>query len=834
MERISSTNGIIKGKENVVILKAIKSGTFKNIQLLARASYLLDTSIALRCSDFVLEKIEATTDAEALSQITFSDYEPYIEPKTIPINLNGNSIAKVGKIKDILKIGVDGSVSITKKISDKFALTSSLGWSMYTLGDGQLGFAFQQKGMYIPETAKEASVLCNMLKSSTPSEIWANDISGIALLNGVATATMRLKIKGNPYTTIAEFKAFLDTVDMYVYYRLAEEYYETINLPSIKPIELFEGTNVFELVTNLGTTLSVTYNYVTPSPSINRPSEIKTPVGKQSVVVGNKNLAKMRLATFDFTTGEITEGGNTNYVSNKIRVDNRPIYFWLDSVAKTMNRLAYDKNNNFIGNLGAFSNYIPSNITNFDTSKISYLILVAGVTTDLSNLVVNYSSTDSEYIAHQSQVQDLDVGELLGTIVDKEDGSYFENRYGKYIFNGSETITEENGYRIKVSLPFAHKINWNEANKMSNLSNYFKCLPWNIFLNTNGLSIHPYENMVHIKSEKFTSISDVQTFLQNNSLELYYELATPTYTKLTDEQQAQWNKIKKMHTYEGVTNIYTINDNGISPVINLEYTTKYAEEYDFYIDENARFIVPEYGINYQVSMTESDLSDMPEASESAVKIAGKDGDVVLNTTYEPKDFNIVAYTDDNLEPKDKEAEKTKLVNFLHSIKNRTKNFGLLYREKFYPVKYNDKLTPTIYPKSIRFEIPIKSSKSLGYALEKKMIFGNGKEISNTIEETGCKIIIDGPIYGTNDSPMVITLNDYQMAYYNTVLEGNRLEIDTNNSTIKHISSNGEITNVAAYYNHEYPKIKYGENEIKILSKIDSETQVYTEWYDLKI
>ena len=73
-----------------------------------------------------------------------------------------------------------------------------------------------------------------------------------------------------------------------------------------------------------------------------------------------------------------------------------------------------------------------------------------------------------------------------------------------------------------------------------------------------------------------------------------------------------------------------------------------------------------------------------------------------------------------------------------------------------------------------------------------------------------------------------------MAYYNTVLEGNRLEIDTNNSTIKHISSNGEVTNVAAYYNHEYPKIKYGENEIKILNKIDSETQVYTEWYDLKI
>ena len=34
---------------------------------------------------------------------------------------------------------------------------------------------------------------------------------------------------------------------------------QTIPLPSIEPITLFEGTNVFELITNLGTTLAVTY-----------------------------------------------------------------------------------------------------------------------------------------------------------------------------------------------------------------------------------------------------------------------------------------------------------------------------------------------------------------------------------------------------------------------------------------------------------------------------------------------------------------------------------------------------------------------------------------------
>ena len=146
----------------------------------------------------------------------------------------------------------------------------------------------------------------------------------------------------------------------------------------------------------------------------------------------------------------------------------------------------------------------------------------------------------------------------------------------------------------------------------------------------------------------------------------------------------------------------------------------------------------------------------------------------------------------------------------------------------YDVKYSKQLVVTKFPKSVRFEIPLKSDKSYGMDLFKKKIIGAGRKRSYTVENTGCIITIEGPC----NNP-IISLNDYQMIYSNVVLSGNKLIINTGNSTITHETSLGVKTNAAIYYNHEYPKIKLGKNEIKVLSGITDNSQVTTEWYDLK-
>lgn len=58
-----------------------------------------------------------------------------------------------------------------------------------------------------------------------------------------------------PDTTEEQARAIL--TDMPVYFRLAEP--QTIKLSSISPIELWEGTNIFELITNLETNFEVEY-----------------------------------------------------------------------------------------------------------------------------------------------------------------------------------------------------------------------------------------------------------------------------------------------------------------------------------------------------------------------------------------------------------------------------------------------------------------------------------------------------------------------------------------------------------------------------------------------
>lgn len=77
------------------------------------------------------------------------------------------------------------------------------------------------------------------------------------------------------------------------------------------------------------------------------------------------------------------------------------------------------------------------------------------------------------------------------------------------------------------------------------------------------------------------------------------------------------------------------------------------ENVDCYISENGYFIASDYNIRNLIDPSESELSTMPSTSDSSVKIAGRDGDVVLSTTYEPIPFNIVCFTEDNLTPEQK-------------------------------------------------------------------------------------------------------------------------------------------------------------------------------------
>lgn len=253
------------------------------------------------------------------------------------------------------------------------------------------------------------------------------------------------------------------------------------------------------------------------------------------------------------------------------------------------------------------------------------------------------------------------------------------------------------------------------------------------------------------------------------------------------------------------------------------------ENFEVYISNEGYLIIPEYDIKYLIDFNESDIPIMPEATESSVRAAGRDGDIVLKTTYEPMPFTIVCYTDDNLTIEEKIKNENNLDRFLNSIKNKTKKMAFEKSGKFYNVKYNGALVRINYPKHLKFTIPLKSSESYGKALMEKIMVGNDSKESDTIKSVGAIFTINGPA----NNP-IISLNDYSMEYNMSILEGARVEIDSSKSTITNINSDGIKTNVMKYYNHQFPKIENGINELKILSGIDNAENVSVRWNDLKL
>lgn len=253
------------------------------------------------------------------------------------------------------------------------------------------------------------------------------------------------------------------------------------------------------------------------------------------------------------------------------------------------------------------------------------------------------------------------------------------------------------------------------------------------------------------------------------------------------------------------------------------------ENFDAYISKDGYFIVPKYNIKYLIDFNESSIPSMPEAIESSVRAAGRDGDIVLKTTYEPISFIIVCYTDDSLTIEEKIENERNVNLFLNSIKDKTKRIAIEKDKKFYNMKYNAALTTINYPSHLKFSIPMKSSDSYARDINEKEIIGNNTANSETVENVGAIFTIKGPALNP-----IISLNDYSMEYNMSILDGSRIEIDSNKSTIIHINSDGIKTNVMKYYNHQFPKIEYGINELKILSGIDDETLVSVKWNDFKL
>ena len=168
----------------------------------------------------------------------------------IPINLNGNSIAKVGDAKDLLKVYRNGDVEIDKNNGKVVLNGSEIGWSISEKGTNKQRFDIKTLNLNLNNIDDISSkISTHFLYQRQNSNNWGKFY--------LSKDWLVLNNNDNIIQSLDDFKTWLSQNKPEVYYQLEEP--QTIKLPSIEPIELWEGTNKFELITNLDTTFTTEY-----------------------------------------------------------------------------------------------------------------------------------------------------------------------------------------------------------------------------------------------------------------------------------------------------------------------------------------------------------------------------------------------------------------------------------------------------------------------------------------------------------------------------------------------------------------------------------------------
>lgn len=279
-----------------VVVKNLNTSTVKNFEIQPTQDI---TNIRIYASTDYSSSVGKTKTFQKLMIYEGTEetpYEPYHEPIITPINLQGNILSKVGDVKDILKVNRNGEVEIKKNIG-KLVLNGTENWGKDIDINGKTDYFYTFKSGI--DSSNIANVISNrFVKGNDHTEgFWATSVFCITI-NKTRTGIIS---SDNSATRIQKFKTWLSQHPTEVYYQLATP--QTISLPKVSPIELWQGTNIFSLVTNLDTEIELEYNYIPQSPSPEAPSEIKNIGNNINILNKNNILSKNGVKTEILETG---------------------------------------------------------------------------------------------------------------------------------------------------------------------------------------------------------------------------------------------------------------------------------------------------------------------------------------------------------------------------------------------------------------------------------------------------------------------------------------------------------------------------------------------------
>lgn len=292
-----------------------------------------------------------------------------------------------------------------------------------------------------------------------------------------------------------------------------------------------------------------------PAPNPDYPQPVQTVTGEQTVTVSGKNL---------WDTSNVIDGvgldgstGQTYSATTRSTLDYtslKPDTTYTLSGCSMKSICFYDSNKTFISRSVQYTVTSPSGT--------SYIRIAFDNTVEHSNIQLESGSTATTYEAYQAQSYTINLGttELckLGNYQDYiyKDGNdwYIHQEITKYTFTGTEAWSTipygTNSWRLINVILFSF-----DTNELQIISNIFTGVK-HINRNTAGSNViyTVNNNEFNIRNTSLTSLAEVQAATIGNYV--YYALATPTDTKITDQTLiGQLNALDVMRSYNDQTNI---------------------------------------------------------------------------------------------------------------------------------------------------------------------------------------------------------------------------------------------------------------------------------------
>ena len=355
-------------------------------------------------------------------------------------------------------------------------------------------------------------------------------------------------------------------------------------------------------------------------PSLDYPSEVEVvgDSGNVEIVTSNKNVLDLGQGSANgitYNKNRITVINPTNSINitslNLINNKNfmgksLTLTFWANGNVETNNvevHLSTNKETyrfqkyfitgNFNNTKFAFTRQLQND--EYFTNMTVYVPTTALPTCNLTIDLQMEIKTATDFVEHQGNTYTLPIQKpfyKLGDYADafiKQEGKWYEQHYIKeYIFNGTENFakggTSTNNQYIWDN-PFTNANtqvlgNYNDDVVSPLLSNFFISIG-NRSNNAGsiGISFVNFVGYTQIRiglgaDSEYTTVDLFKSKLKelydaDNSVKVYYVLATPELIECTEEQTQVLEQIVKDGTYKEVTHFYTTED--LKPIIEVKY-----------------------------------------------------------------------------------------------------------------------------------------------------------------------------------------------------------------------------------------------------------------------